>query len=164
MKPNFFEHYKLTLDKKSDYYFIKNVLNLKTKENKFTQESNKKGEKLYVIVYKKEIIYVGITNQPIRIRLGRGLITNGKIGYKWKYLKNVNLFIWPEFVKDKTKKPLIRKTEIIEGELVYYIRKKTGKWPKYQNETHFHNSSENLNNIVRALFIITIKRSQKYAN
>ncbi len=29
-----------------------------------------------------------------------------------------------------------------EGELVYLIRRETGKWPHFQNEIHFSNISE----------------------
>jgi len=32
--------------------------------------------------------------------------------------------------------------EAIEAELVYFIREKTGNWPKYQMEIHFHRASE----------------------
>ncbi|TDE05820.1 hypothetical protein [Flavobacterium sandaracinum] len=29
--------------------------------------------------------------------------------------------------------------EAVEGELVYLVRQKTGKWPLFQNEIHFNN-------------------------
>jgi hypothetical protein len=35
----------------------------------------------------------------------------------------------------------IEEVEVIEAELVYFIREKTSSWPKYQMEIHFHGAS-----------------------
>lgn len=91
--------------------------------------------KLYVVKQGQEIIYVGITKQDIRKRLRYGITARGEHGYngyKWKRLTEVELLIWT-FPGGK-----IEDTEAIEGEVVYFIRDRTGKWPKYQMEIHFH--------------------------
>jgi predicted GIY-YIG superfamily endonuclease len=95
--------------------------------------------KLYVVKHDKEIYYVGITSQDIRKRLRYGFSAQGKHGYhgyKWKDLDAVELLIWC-FPESTT-----AHVEAIEAELVYFIREKTGKWPKYQMEIHFHGASE----------------------
>ncbi len=106
-------------------------------------------QKLYVVKDGRDICYVGITSQPISSRLRIGLVDNGHFGYhgyKWKdKLKNAELLIWtfPALKKDSV--------EAIEAELVYYIRKKTGNWPKYQMEIHFHGASEAEKQIAKSI-------------
>jgi len=97
-------------------------------------------QKLYVVKDSRDICYVGITSQPMSSRLRIGFIDDGHYGYhgyKWKdKLKQAELLVWtfPDIAKDSI--------EAIEAELVYYIREKTGSWPKYQMEIHFHEASE----------------------
>ena len=95
--------------------------------------------KLYVVKHDREIYYVGITSQDIRKRLRYGFSAKGEHGYhgyKWKTLDVVELLIW-SFPNSDT-----AYVEAIEAELVYFVREKTGKWPKYQMEIHFHGASE----------------------
>jgi predicted GIY-YIG superfamily endonuclease len=94
--------------------------------------------KLYVIRHVKEIVYVGITRQDVRMRLRMGFGAKGEhgyYGYKWKDLRDIELLVWtfPGHPDSHA--------EAIEAELVYYIREKTGHWPKYQIEIHFHGAS-----------------------
>jgi hypothetical protein len=97
-------------------------------------------QKLYVVMDGRDICYVGITSQPMSSRLRIGFVTSGHYGYhgyKWKdKLGQAELLVWtfPDTAKDSI--------EAIEAELVYYIREKTGNWPKYQMEIHFHEASE----------------------
>ena len=94
--------------------------------------------KLYVVKQANEVYYVGITRQDIRKRLRYGMSTKGEhgySGYKWKHLKEVELLIWT-FPHSQSED-----VEAIEAELVYLIRKKTGKWPQYQMEIHFHHGA-----------------------
>jgi hypothetical protein len=107
----------------------------------FIAPDTKSGiQKLYVVKHGKDICYVGITSQPISSRLRTGFISDGHYGYhgyKWKdKLKQAELLVWtfPGIARDCI--------EAIEAELVYFIREKTGKWPKYQMEIHFHRASE----------------------
>ena len=103
----------------------------------FVAPDTKSGiQKLYVVRDSKDICYVGITSQPMSSRLRMGFIDDGHYGYhgyKWKdKLKQAELLVWtfPDIAKDSI--------EAIEGELVYLVRNRTGKWPKYQMEIHFH--------------------------
>ena len=95
--------------------------------------------KLYVVKRGKDIYYVGMTTQDIRKRLRQGFSAQGEHGYhgyKWKDQDTVELLIWrfPGSTREYV--------EAIEAELVYFIREKTGKWPRYQMEIHFHGASE----------------------
>ena len=97
-----------------------------------------KLSKIYVIKHKSDVIYVGITSQAISIRLRGGLKASGihgYHGYAFKNLELVDLFVFwfPE------KKLQI---EAIEAEIVYLVRSRTGEWPKYQTEIHFHKATE----------------------
>jgi len=93
-------------------------------------------QKLYVVKDSKQICYVGVTSQPMSSRLRIGFADTGHYGYhgyKWKdKLEHAELLVWafPDRGKDSV--------EAIEGELVYLLRHKTGRWPKYQMEIHFH--------------------------
>ncbi len=107
----------------------------------FIAPDTKSGiQKLYVVKDGKDICYVGVTSQPMSSRLRGGFKDDGHYGYhgyKWKdQLKGAELLVW--HFPDQTSAHV----EAIEAELVYYIRKKTGKWPKYQMEIHFHGASE----------------------
>lgn len=95
--------------------------------------------KLYVVKHDKDIYYVGITRQDIRKRLRYGFSAKGEHGYHgymWKKQDTAELLIWsfPASTQERV--------EAVEAELVYFIREKTGKWPKYQMEIHFHGASE----------------------
>jgi len=104
--------------------------------------------KLYVVKHNSEVYYVGITRQDIRKRLRYGFSAKGEYGYsgyKWKNLEEVELLIWP--FQDIS----MEVVEAIEAELVYLIRKKTGKWPKYQVEIHFHDVPESQVRVARSI-------------
>jgi predicted GIY-YIG superfamily endonuclease len=95
--------------------------------------------KLYVVKRDSEIYYVGITRQDIRKRLRIGFSARGEHGYhgyKWKELDEAEMLIWTFPTSP------IEDVEAIEAELVYFIREKTGRWPKYQMEIHFHGASD----------------------
>ena len=105
-------------------------------------------QKLYIVKQGENVIYVGTTKQDIRKRLRGGLTAKGQhgyYGYKWKELDTVELLLWcfPGSNKDHV--------EAIEAELVYFIREKTGKWPKYQMEIHFHGASESEMHIAKSI-------------
>jgi len=105
--------------------------------------------KLYVVKSESEVIYVGKALQSIERRLTQGLKAKGEHGYhgyKWKHLSEVDILIWCF-----TKESHVR-IEAIEAELVYLIQKNTGKWPKYQMEFHFHDTSDAESQIAEAIF------------
>ena len=97
--------------------------------------------KLYVVVSRRQIVYVGITNRPIRARLRYGWTADGKHGYHgyaWRRkLRSATLFVWYHPKPDwEAASPEL---ETIEAEVVYAIRWR-GQWPKHQTEIHFHPS------------------------
>ncbi len=104
--------------------------------------------KLYVVKNDREIYYVGITIQDIRKRLRGGFYAKGEhgyYGYKWKDQETAEMLVWcfPDLVKEQV--------EAIEAELVYYVRKTTGKWPLFQMEIHFHGATEEERQIARSI-------------
>ena len=104
--------------------------------------------KLYVVKHHNEVCYIGITKQDIRKRLRYGFSAKGEhgySGYKWKGLDEVKLLVWP------FRNGRIETVEAIEAELVYLVRQKTGKWPKYQMEIHFHGASESQIQVARSI-------------
>jgi len=110
--------------------------------------------KLYVVKHDKDIYYVGITRQDIRKRLRQGFSAQGEHGYhgyKWKNQNTAYLLIWS--FPDSTQEHV----EAIEAELVYFIREKTGKWPKYQMEIHFHGASESERQIAESILSQCLK-------
>ncbi len=121
---------------------------------------NNDNYKIYVLKDKDAFVYVGKTKQAIGTKLRQGFYSfqqnenNNRQGhyggYKWikKYMdKTLRLFVFDlgnEF--DNTK------TEAVEAELVYLIRKTTGKWPLGQNEIHFYNHFEKAKEKARHIF------------
>lgn len=94
--------------------------------------------KLYVVKQANEICYVGVTTMDIRKRLSAGFSAKGEhgyYGYKWKDLHEAELLVWSFPTSQR------EDMEAVEGELVYLIRHKTGKWPRYQMEIHFHHGA-----------------------
>jgi len=101
-------------------------------------DTSGKLPKLYVVKHASEIYYVGMTRQDIRTRLRMGFKAKGEhgyYGYKWKDLKEVEFLVW------NFRGSSDGHVEAIEAELVYFIREKTGNWPKRQMEIHFHGAS-----------------------
>lgn len=133
MNANSYSHYKVKLTPKS-YQFVE-VNGLKT-AHFITPDTKSKQQKLYVVKNGSDICYVGITSQSMSARFGIGFKSDGHYGYhgyKWRNeLKEADILIW--HFPDKTDEYV----EAIEAELVYFIRKETRKWPKYQMEIHFH--------------------------
>jgi predicted GIY-YIG superfamily endonuclease len=110
--------------------------------------------KVYVVKHGKEIYYVGITRRDIRKRLRDGFSAKGEHGYhgyKWKDQDAAELLIWsfPTNTQEYV--------EAIEAELVYFIREKTGKWPKYQMEIHFHGASESEKQVAKSILGICLE-------
>ena len=51
--------------------------------------------------------------------------------------------------------------ESVEAELVYLIRKKTGKWPCFQNEIHFSNHNlKKAKEIALAIYLAVSSHNQ----
>ncbi|CAM3545330.1 hypothetical protein FLGE108171_02180 [Flavobacterium gelidilacus] len=141
------EKYSLTITDKDDSTTSVSIM---PKEGLALQ---KERRKLYVITNeKKEFLYVGEASTSILKRFQRGTVAynhfvrngnarNGYKGYKWLNNKE-NLFRTLTvfaLVFDEEKNENRKFVEAVEGELVYLIREKSGKWPLFQNEIHFSN-------------------------
>ncbi len=106
-----------------------------------------KTPKIYILKLKEEIVYVGYASQSIGKRLRQGIKAkglNGYYGYKWKQASELELlvFVFEQDLKGNQHaddKPHIALAEAVEAELVFKVRKETGKWPEFQNEIHFNN-------------------------
>ena len=96
--------------------------------------------KLYTISSDNSLIYVGISQQPLSSRLGYGFRANGKsgyYGYKWKSLEsNLKLSVWT--AKSNGVHSSLRLLEMVEAEVAYLCRERTGQWPTHQHEIHFY--------------------------
>ncbi|MBO3098289.1 hypothetical protein [Gelidibacter pelagius] len=105
--------------------------------------------KLYVISVANEIVYIGFTFQSIATRLNSGLKAkenNRAIGYKWKHIQEeleLTVFVFQNlFGKGAEENKFVcQHLEAVESELVYLIRNKTGKWPRFQNDLQIHYES-----------------------
>ena len=111
-------------------------VNGNTTEHFITPDTKAGTQKLYVLKNGNEIYYVGVTSLSMssRLRIGyRAKGEHGYHGYKWiGKIPRAKLLVWC-FTKSYRSR-----AEAIEGELVYLVRNRTGKWPKYQMEIHFH--------------------------
>jgi hypothetical protein len=115
--------------------------------------ANKKLPKIYILRKREGILYVGITKSPLSSRFRYGLTASGKNGYHgyaWKALAKevqsevIDLFVYVFNNEERT--------EAIEAEVVYLIRNRTGKWPKYQTEIHFHQAAAQEKRIAERIF------------
>lgn len=146
VKMDNYNSYKLRISK-SDYICIE--ANGEEVNHFIAPDTKAGGKKLYVVKNGRDIYYVGITSQSISSRLRDGFKAEGEHGYhgyKWKdKIKQAELLIWsfPGSTQDHV--------EAIEAELVYFIREKTGKWPKYQMEIHFHGASEKQRQVAESI-------------
>ena len=127
--------YRLKLSK-SDYQCL--AVNGEQMSHFIAPDTKAGIQKLYVLVGGREVLYIGITSQSMSSRLRSGFTadgTNGYHGYKWiGKIEQADLLVW---CFPNEEQSII---EAVEGELVYLIRNRTGKWPKYQMEIHFHNA------------------------
>jgi len=100
----------------------------------------KKKPKLYVASKDGALLYVGVTTQPMSVRLRGGLTadgTHGYHGYSWgKKNQSIRLHIWYLDGDNATPTDL----ETIEAETVFLYRQQSGQWPGAQTEIHFHQS------------------------
>lgn len=118
------------------------------KKNHFEAPATGNASKLYIVADAHDILYVGITKQPIRNRLRIGQNPNestGYHGYKWLSAEGeYSLLIYIDSQSDDL--------EAVEAEVVYNIRKEEHQWPKFQNEIHFHNTNEKQKKLARNIY------------
>jgi hypothetical protein len=109
----------------------------------FTAPASQKGRpKLYTVSSNGKLHYVGITSQPMSMRLRSGFKATGKHGYwgyKWKEINSaLILHVW--VLENLSHKKAYRELETIEAEVIFLCRKRHHQWPAWQNEIHFHPS------------------------
>ncbi len=153
MKTNNYNRYKIKLSE-NDYKCLS--VNGKSIDHFVAPDTKTGTQKLYVLKNDNEIYYVGVTSQSMSSRLRIGYRANGEQGYHgYKWIGNISkaeLFVWCFTEGDRST------AEAIEGELVYLVRNKTGKWPTYQMEIHFHpDASNNENQIAESLLDICLE-------
>jgi hypothetical protein len=89
----------------------------------------------------------------MRTRLRLGCTADGKggyYGYAWRKVHpEVALDVWCD--TDPEQERSLSNVETIEAEIVFLIRQKTGKWPSYQTEIHFHLSRPHHRKIAEAI-------------
>jgi hypothetical protein len=112
-----------------------------SRERELSDRVRASRPKLYVVASRRRLVYVGITNQPIRARLRLGWTADGShgyYGYAWRrQLRSATLYVW--FHPKTTGKAAIRDLETVEAEVAYLVRKQ-GQWPAFQTEIHFYPS------------------------
>ncbi len=108
------------------------------------------GSKVYLFANREEIFYVGKTSQKSvtsrfvsAFKASREQRISGFKGYEFKnHHTNSLLHVftssdWNKYGPKKGMAHWVDDAELIEAEVCYLIRHKTGQWPKYQNEIHF---------------------------
>lgn len=144
--PLVFERYEISLSYKADE---KRHVEYSPIRGKATAAE---GHKLYLVSDGDRILYVGETSMSIKSRFGMSLnrynqwklsgkAEGGYKGYKWlnpelNAAQHLHVFVAIFNEHEKHHDDLI---EAVEGELVLLIRNRSGQWPEYQNEIHFHN-------------------------
>jgi hypothetical protein len=123
--------------------------------------NKKKSHKIYILRLESEIIYVGITTQPLINRFRSGLSAigkNGFYGYAWKALsvkggsKEIDLFVYNFSDEKMNYKEIKDATEAMEAEIVFLIRSERKHWPKYQTEIHFHQANSEEVSIAKQIY------------
>ena len=102
-------------------------------EPAFAGQAEAPGEKLYIVRYRGEFVYVGRTDKRISARLKQGL-NAWSYRYKWRDLSPVRIYVRPLPGKSK------EEGEAVEAELVRIMRQKQRRWPSHQHEIHFRNT------------------------
>jgi hypothetical protein len=109
----------------------------------FLGRATSRMPKLYVVASGGQIVYVGVTRQPLRTRLRLGWAADGRTGYygyQWRHkLTKVSVHVW--YHENAGGDQLNLEAETVEAEVVYLVRA-GGQWPEFQTEIHFHPSSE----------------------
>jgi hypothetical protein len=113
-----------------------------------------RAPKIYVVSRKGEVLYVGKTCQRIASRFYGAFAAKGETGYygyQWRGSKEpMDLDIWIlSFDGDAN---VDRELETIEAEVIFCIREQSGQWPLFQNEIHFHPSSNEHREIASRIF------------
>jgi hypothetical protein len=98
-------------------------------------------------------IYVGITRQRMQARLRIGwpaTAQHGYHGYQWRReYPAAMLDVWYQLDAPPGVEGMLE-IETVEAEVVFLIRK-TGQWPRWQTEIHFHESTTEHRAVAQAI-------------
>lgn len=145
-------HYRMILlNRKISFLEYKTKSGVFAKTKTFLRPTtSKKLPKIYIIKNNGEVIYIGIASQSItnRLRYGFGAIGRGGYhGYRWKDLADkIDLLVWC-FPGQS-----MQYVESIEAEIVFELRRDTGKWPAFQTEIHFHNVKDEERELAASIY------------
>lgn len=122
--------------------------------SKFSGIASSMMPKLYIASINGAPVYVGATKRPMgaRMRFGwKATGKNGYHGYQWRHSgSEATLHIWGH--ADAVDRQH-RDVETVEAEVVYLIRR-SGQWPIFQTEIHFHPSNERHREVAAEIFAI----------
>lgn len=127
---------------------LKNIIAPSGKKH-FEKPATLKGDKIYLIIDNKQIVYVGKTKQPIRNRLRIGENPDTKTGYHgYKWLEKDGCYTLAIIIIENK-----YSSEAIEAEIVYNIRKHEDQWPLFQTEIHFHNVNAEQKKLAKDIYM-----------
>lgn len=113
-----------------------------------------RSPKIYVVSRKGAVLYVGKTCQRIASRFYGAFAAKGETGYygyQWRASEEpMDLDIW--ILSFDGNANVDRELETIEAEVIFCIREQSGQWPVFQNEIHFHPSSNEHREIASQIF------------
>lgn len=159
MKPRQAQQYQLMIN--ADFsYQLKNTNGVVCN---FSNPATITGrEKIYTITREKELLYVGVTRRSMSARLRDGLKPKGKTGYhgyKWKHLNDrLDLHVW--VTRDGNNSLDRQNIETIEAEVAFHCRTVCNQWPAYQNEIHFHRSTDNHRELAEKIYAVVTKEAE----
>lgn len=107
-------------------------------KNHFTKPATQRIPKIYAMWAGSNLAYVGKSIQPIATRLRQGLRPDERTGYHGYKAEDGEYLLdiwWQEGLTEK-------ELESIEAEVAFLCRLKSGQWPEYQNEIHFHQTTK----------------------
>ncbi len=126
------------LDTRADSYTVSGADDVRH----FTAPATKHVPKLYIVSRHGIPGYVGITSQSMATRLRFGLKADGQHGYhgyRWRNQRGLALDIW--CLAGASSKRASGELECVEAEVVFLVRQTFDRWPEFQTEIHFHQST-----------------------
>ena len=145
-------HYKIVL-KGSKISKISDISD--NQFNHFDKKIQTKIPKIYAIKHKNDIVYVGQCITKFSAKMNSGLSsngTNGYHGYKWKYLENIEIFVFAfddlnKFELTDIGNKYVTKyleNQELKNNLDQNTKKKKAKQPKSKNEKEIELKLENI--------------------
>lgn len=120
----------------------------------FVAPATTASPKIYVVSRDAQVLYVGLTQQPIARRFYGAFTANGATGYygyQWRDSTDpMHLDIW--IFSFAATAEIQRELETIEAEVIFLARQRGGQWPLFQNEIHFHESADSHRSLAARIY------------